>query len=239
MSGPVAGLFGTLLNEMSCRNEFSVFIDDARRRRILRGLFENFYADRDAEVIFDTNRGWCSRMTALSALFPEAKVIACVRHMPRVIDSIERLVRRNAFQPSSMFNYQAGGTVYSRVDGVAGSDGMVGFAYNALKEAYFSDEAPGRLLLLCYETLVREPARALAAVYEFVGEPAFDHDFEHIYFNARDFDNRAGTPGLHTVKPRIEASEHPTILPPDILGRFQNDSFWLDPKWLRQGVPVI
>jgi sulfotransferase len=45
MSGPLAGLFGALLGEMSARNEYSVFIDDAKRQRILHGLFDNFYAD--------------------------------------------------------------------------------------------------------------------------------------------------------------------------------------------------
>ena len=31
MSGPLAGLFGALLSEMSARNEYSIFIDDAKR----------------------------------------------------------------------------------------------------------------------------------------------------------------------------------------------------------------
>ena len=101
MSGPLAGLFGALLSEMSARNEFSVFIDDTQRERILHGLFDDFYADSPAEVIFDTSRGWCARMPALARLFPDAKVIACVREVPWVVDSIERLVQRNAFSPSS------------------------------------------------------------------------------------------------------------------------------------------
>ena len=41
MSGPLAGLFGALLGEMSARNEYSIFIDDAKRQRILRGLLDN------------------------------------------------------------------------------------------------------------------------------------------------------------------------------------------------------
>ena len=45
MSGPLAGLFGALLSQMSAGNEYSVFIDDAKRRRILAGLFDNFYAE--------------------------------------------------------------------------------------------------------------------------------------------------------------------------------------------------
>jgi sulfotransferase len=126
MSGPLAGLFGALLSEMSARNEYSIFIDDAKRERILYGLFDNYYADCPAEVIFDTNRSWCAWMPAIARLFPDAKVIACVRDLPWVIDSIERLVQRNVFSPSSIFNYSSGGTVYTRANGVAGQNGMVG-----------------------------------------------------------------------------------------------------------------
>ena len=51
MSGPLAGLFGALVGQMSARNEYSVFIDDTKRERILRGLFDTFYADCKAEVM--------------------------------------------------------------------------------------------------------------------------------------------------------------------------------------------
>lgn len=224
MSGPVAGLVSALLGEMSGKNEFSLFIDDARRERLLGAVFESFYADSPAEVVFDTNRDWCARLPLLKALYPDAKIIACVRHMPWVIDSIEQLVRRNAFQPSSIFNYQTGGTVYSRADGVARAEGLVGHAYNALKEAYFGPDAPGRLLLLQYETLASEPARAIHAVYDFIGEPAFDHDFANVHFNADEFDRRAGTPGLHHIRPKVAAAPRQTVLPPDLFRRFENDA---------------
>jgi sulfotransferase len=108
MSGPLSGLFGALLGEMSARNEYSVFLDDVKRQRILRGLFDNFYAHRTAEVSFDTSRAWCSWMPAIARLFPDAKVNACVRELPWIIDSIERLVQRNVFSPSSIFNYKRG-----------------------------------------------------------------------------------------------------------------------------------
>ena len=37
MSGPLAGMFGALVGEMSARNEFSVFLDDTKRRRTYCG----------------------------------------------------------------------------------------------------------------------------------------------------------------------------------------------------------
>ena len=151
-----------------------------------------------AEVIFDTNRGWCAWMPALARLFPDAKVIACVRELPWVIDSIERLIQRNVFTPSSIFNYTAGGTVYSRANGVAGQDGMVGAPFDALKQACHGAQKD-RLLLVQYETLTADPVKTMDAIYAFLGQPAFEHDFDHIDYDVTEFDERAGTPGLHTV----------------------------------------
>ena len=238
MSGPVAGLLGSLLGEMSGRNEFSVFIDDAQRQRVLRGVIENYYADTPAEVVFDTSRAWCARMGVLRTLYPEARVIACVRHMPWIIDSLERLIRRNALQPSSIFNYTPGGTVYSRADGVASGEGMVGYAYNALKEAFFGEDS-ANLMLLQYETLSSDPGKALAAIYEFIGEPAYAHDFAQVDYDASAFDAKAGTPGLHTVRPKVGAIERETILPPDVFRRFENDAFWRDPALNKRGVRIV
>jgi sulfotransferase len=239
MSSPVAGMFSTMLGELSERNEFSVFINDAQRQRVLRGLFANYYdGEVDAEVLFDTSRTWCTRLPALKTLFPEARIIACVRDTAWVVDSIERLIRNNAFQPSSIFNFQTGGTVYSRAEGIANGDGMLGYAYNALKEAFFGEHT-GNLMLLQYDTLVSDPARALAAVYDFIGEPAFAHDFEHVSFDDKGFDERAGTPGLHRVRARVGAIQRQTILPPDVFRRFENDSFWRDPQLNPRGVRIV
>lgn len=238
MSGPLAGMVGAMLGEMSARSEFSVFIDDGRRQRVLRGLFDNYYADSSAEVIFDTSRAWCARLPAINELFPAAKVIACVRHVPWIVDSIERLIQRNAFSPSSIFNYTAGGTIYTRANGIAGPDGMLGYAYDALKEACYGAHA-GKLLLVQYETLTTEPAKALAAIYDFLGEPAFKHDFKHISYDARAFDAKSGTPGLHDVRPVVAAIERPTLLPPDLFQRFANDAFWRDPAMHPASVRLV
>ena len=238
MSGPLAGLFGALLGEMSARNEFSVFIDDAKRERILHGLFDSFYADCPADVVFDTNRGWCGWMAAVSRLFPDAKVIACVRELPWVVDSIERLIQRNVFTPSSIFGFNPGGTVYTRANGVVGQDGMVGAAYDMLKQACFGAQRD-RLLVVQYETLTAEPARTMRAIYDFIGEPMFEHSFDHIDYDVTDFDERAGTPGLHTVHSEIRAQPRETILPPDLFNRFVNDAFWRDPAAVPVGLRVV
>jgi len=238
MSGPLAGLFGALLGQMSARNEFSVFIDDAKRERILHGLFDNFYTDCTAEVIFDTNRFWCAWMPAIARLFPDAKVIACVRELPWVVDSIERLIQRNVFSPSSIFNYDTGGTVYTRANDVVAQEGMVGGPYNALKQACYGGQKE-RLLLVQYETLATDPAKTMHSIYAFLGEPVFEHDFDHVDYDVTEFDERAGTPGLHTVRGTVKAEPRATLLPPDLFNRFVDDAFWRNPADVPEGLQVV
>jgi sulfotransferase len=239
MTSPVGTLFAALLGQMSQSNEFALFINDAQRQAILAGLFESYYRDVQAEkLVFDTNRLWCAKLPAVAALFPQAKVIACVRDIPWVIDSMERLVQRNKFEPSKIFGFDGGGTVYNRVDTLLGINGTVGFAYNALKEAYYGEHTD-RLMLLTYETLTRMPAKAMAAVYDFIGAPPFTHDFDHVDYAEDEFDARIGTPGLHRLAAKVQQVERQTVLPPDIVRRVENDSFWSDSKRNLRGVRVV
>jgi sulfotransferase len=238
MTGPVGTLFTGLLGQMSGANEFAVFMDEAQKRAILKGMFENYYAAQQGNVVFDTNRQWCSKMPALAALFPDAKVIACVRHVGWIVDSIETLVRRNAFEMSKIFNHDPAGTVYGRAEGLSAGTGMVGFAFNALKEAFYGAHAD-RLMLLRYETLASQPADAMRAVYDFIGEKPFAHDFDNVEFDASEFDAQMGTPGLHRVGRKVRAEARETILPPDVFQRYANDSFWEQPALNKHGVRIV
>ncbi len=239
MTGPVGSLVDAMLRNMSMSNETSIFITDAQRKALLQGIFSAYYADVPAgEVMFDTNRNWCARLPLLSELFPRAKVICCVRDIPWILDSVERLIRKNKFQPSGIFNFEPGGTVYSRVEGLAAPNGMVGFAWNALCEA-FCGEQTGCLLALTYETLTNQPEAAIAAVYDFIGEKPFAHDFKNIEFDAEEFDRRLGTPGLHKVGRKVESTGRTTVLPSDLVRKYEHDAFWRDPARNPHQVKVV
>jgi sulfotransferase len=242
MTSPLADIMGVVIAEASSKNDFSFDVSDEQRVAMLRGLVENFYsghAGGGADVVFDTSRLWCSRMQLLDTLFPGAKVIACVRQLPWVLDSMERLVRRQPVGVSKVFRFDTNTTVYSRVEALTDPRGMVGFAFQATKDAFYGQYAPGHLLLLTYESLVRSPAAAMRAVYQFIGEPWFEHDFDHIAYHADEFDARVGMPGLHTVRPKVEPGERTSILPREIFGRFVNESFWMDPKNNVSQVPIV
>jgi len=115
---------------------------------------------------------------------------------------------------------------------------MVGFAINALKEAYYGTHTRN-LMLLRYETPTARPAEAMKAVYDFIGEKPFQHDFNDVEFDADEFDTRLGTPGLHRVGRKVEAKSRTTILPLDIFRRYENDNFWNEPSLNLRGVRVV
>ena len=236
---PMGTLFRAITHAMSQGSETSVFIDDEQRRSVLRSAFDGYYyREHPAKVVFDSHRLWSSKVAGLGALFPKSKVICCVRHVPWIVDSLERQYQRNALEPSQIYNFDADGTIYSRFEAIRTGEGLVGYAWNATREAFFGDNAD-RLMLLTYETLVSDPSKALRAVYDFIGEPAFAHDFDHIEFDAEPFDQRLGSPGLHKVWPKVAAPARQTILPPDIWALVENDSFWMAPNTNPRGVLIV
>lgn len=88
MSSGLGGLVTGVMQQMSPGTELSGIISETQRRHILQQLCHSYYEEETASpVIMDTNRVWTTRMPLLADLYPEAKVIACVRSLPWVIDS--------------------------------------------------------------------------------------------------------------------------------------------------------
>jgi sulfotransferase len=229
ISSPVGGLFHATHNAMGAWSETSVMLDDDQRRRILRGLFDSYYADRqDKGLILDTSRGWCARMPALKRLFPDAKVICCVRSVAWVMDSIERLVREHPFRESKLWNNDSErSNVFTRVEALSQNDRFVGYAWSALKEAVYGEHASS-LLLVDYDLMAAAPGKVMDLIYDFLGAPRFAHDFDNVVFDEPEFDQNLGLPGLHKVRPKVAVQGRRSILPPDLFTRLDDLSFWRD-----------
>lgn len=225
MSSPVGAIFSAMQAAVSRGNEAAGFLSDGQREGLLRHVFDECYAG--CEIVFDTNRMWPSKLPTLVRLFPDCKIVCCVRPVAWIMDSIERLIRKNNLELSGIFGFEPGGTVYSRCQGLASSTGLVGFALDALREAFYGEHAD-RLLLVEYEALAKHPRHTIGAIYEWLNIPYYEgHDYERVEQipGAAEFDERLGTPGLHSVRGRVEWQERETILPPEIFASF-GSPFW-------------
>jgi sulfotransferase len=227
------------MNQMSSGSEFAVFFNDARRQAILKGMFQGYYAELPpVRVVFDTNRTWTARISLLGALYPHSRVICCVRDIGWIIDSIERQLRKNPLQFSRVFDYKPGASVYTRTGILMDMEkGLIGLPLSSLREAWFSDEAK-RLIVIDYDRLASEPESVLRRLYQELGEPWFNHDFDHVSHDEPDYDDLLGMPGMHKVREKVRLEKRQPSIPPDLFTKYSHLGFWKSPETNVRGVSI-
>lgn len=226
MSSPVASLVDGVIAQVSAGSEMSSMVNQDQRARILRGIFDGYYADRAEPVIFDTNRAWTANLPLLMRLFPEAKLICLVRDLSWIMDSLERQYRNSAFENTRLFNSPAErSTVYTRVEALANANRLVGHPWHALREACYSEFAD-RIVIVEYELIAARPAEVFKLLYDFLDEDAFEHDFKNVHYDAPAFDTQLGLSGLHRVHKEVLPRPRQTILPPDLFKKYDSLAFW-------------
>lgn len=92
-------------------------------------------------------------------------------------------------------------------------------------EAFYGPLAKS-LLLVDYELLAHVPHKVMPIIYEFIGEPWFAHDFDHVEYDAHEFDTQLGVPVLHRVRNKVRFEPRRTVLPPDLFDLYSKMSFW-------------
>lgn len=236
MSSPVGGIFCAVQGAIGRKNEAAVFLDEEKKYHFLRSPFLTYYAG-SRPIIFDTNRVWPSKLAVLARIFPHARMICCVREPSWIVDSIERLIRSNPYDLSSIFGFESGETAYGRAQSLCSTRGIIGFSMNAIKEAFYGEHAD-RLVFIEYEALCRDPGRIVRSLCRSLGIDPFEYDYDHIEQlpNVDKFDEQLATPGLHRVAPKVEWRPRETILPPDLFNSF-GVPFWRQSN--PRNVPVV
>lgn len=195
----------------------------SRRINIIKSLFEGFYQDVNKPVIFNTNRAWTVLTPQLDAIYPESRLIVCVRDINWVLDSFETIHRKNPLSTNTVTG-GLGNTVYDRVTSLMDEKGIVGFPYVGIKQAITGNERH-KLMLVEYDQLCQSPEMILRSLYSFIDEPYFNHDFNNVEASWDEYDAEIGVQ-LHKVAKSVKFTPRKTILPPDILQKFSNMEVW-------------
>jgi sulfotransferase len=212
-------------------NEMFHMLTAQQRKGILHGIFEGYFETlTKAPTVYDTNRRWTANAAILEQLYPDAKLIACVRDVPTVVASFERVFKQGQMQPSVIYDSKSNQTVYDRTACLLRPGGVVKFAYDALKDMYYGPQRR-MLYLMPYDYLCENPRAAMMALHVALKEPFFAYDFNKIEQipGAKEFDDKISTPGLHDLRPAL-VHLHPRqdMLPPDLHALLQKQypSFW-------------
>ncbi len=99
--------------------------------------------------------------------------------------------------------------------------GLIGVAWSAPREAWFSDEAK-RLIVVDYERLASEPEAVMRRLYDELGEKWYGHDFARVEYDEPDYDAHIGMPGLHKVRGKVSLEKRESTIPPDLIMKHAN-----------------
>lgn len=207
--------------------EAAVNID--KRRNIMRGLFDLYYQN-DREVCFNTNRAWSSDTALLKDLFPDFKMIVCLREVPWILDSFEILNNKNPHTIKPLYNHRDLGNVYDRchmlMGNVPNAAGYVSMPLLNVKQSFHCSEVE-HIFYVEYNHLVKHTDIVMKQIYDFLGEPFYQHDFKNVEDSYDEYDDQAKIDGLHKVRKEIKWIERRTILPVDLWKHYEPNSYWL------------
>lgn len=225
ISGPLARFTRAIIEQSSDQGGYRFQCDETKRKNIIQGIFDNYYDNENKEVFFDTNRGWTLLLPLIKDLYPNTKMILCVRDIEWILDSFEQLVRKNPYSVTTMFNHEENTNVYTRCRTLLREDRTLGFAYNGVKQAITSKER-NMIYILEYEKLCRFPEQTMKEIYKFIEQPYFEHDFDNVESSFDEFDNDVNLKGLHTTRKKIEFLPRQMIIPPDIRENVKGMEVW-------------
>lgn len=201
-------------------------IDDQIMYNMVNGVFDGYYKNINKEIIFNCNRGWTKHVEYLKRLNPNFRIICCVRDYKWILNSFEALYKnRRLIDPVNTNIYGDNTlTVWHRTNFLA-NDSFVRFSYNALKEAFYGPYR-NHMFLVEYNDLTMYPKETMMRVYDFLGEPYFDHDFDNVIYSNTEYDEALSAPELHNVRRKVEYREGKLVLPPDLMETYSNWEFW-------------
>jgi sulfotransferase len=228
ISSPVQGLVASAINVIT-DSESNHLIDEDRRKSILRAMFNAYYNDVEPPIVFDTSRGWTAKTSLLKTLYPQTKIICCVRDLPWILDSFERIAAKNTLWNAALTDDEARQTVTTRCDAMMDvkKEGQVVKPYYFLEEGLLLN--PDMIMLVEYEMLCKQPESVMRELYDFIGKPYFDHDFKNVEYDNEVYDKALNMKSLHTVRKQITWQERPSILPKSVWEKYSGKEFWRKP----------
>jgi sulfotransferase len=229
ISSPVQNLVMSTINVIT-GSENNHLIDEDRRKQLLRSLFNSYYENVTPPTVFDTSRGWTAKTSLLKELYPKTKIICCVRDLPWILDSFERISAKNSLYNAKLTDDEAGQTVTTRCDALMDvrKEGQIVKPYYFLEEGLLLN--PDMIMLVEYESLCKKPESVMREIYEFISKTYYNHDFKNVKYENEVYDNSLNMKSLHSVRKEVTWQERPSILPKSVWEKYGGKEFWRNPE---------
>ena len=176
---------------------------------VLRGILNGAFAHTDKQICIDKNRNWLDFMELAAAILGDrtkVKVLVTVRDMRDVVASFEKLHRETAAlgrTSQEAAQPQLYRTALGRLRVIIDDNQPVGRAYNAIRDAVTRGWLPN-MHFIEYGALTGKPQETMDSIYNFLGQKAFKHDFDHVDQITVEDDTVYGFKDLHLIRQKVE-----------------------------------
>ena len=216
VSGPLMRFIRAIIQESCSQGGHRIECPEQKRKKIMMGIVDNYYDDTSKEVFFHSNRGTPLLLHTVKDMYPDAKLILCVRDIVQILNSFEWLVRKQPYEFTTIFPQGENLNVYTRCETLLGPNGMIPYAYAATKQAITSEHT-NSIMLIEYEELARNPEYIIKNLYDFIGEEYFEHDYSDVEASYQEFDEEIHLRNLHTTRKIVSYIEKDMIIPPELI----------------------
>ena len=191
----------------------------------VKGFYEGI---TDKKYVVDKSRGWGIHYDFLNSFMPNPKIICMVRNLKDVFASMEKNFRKNPEKHNPMVDWStmSGTSIPKRVD-VWAQGVPVGMALERLQEIFRLGNDK-HILFVRFEDLCLYPENTMKEIYDYLGIPHFEHDFDNIEQVTKEDDEVYGEFGDHNIRQKLEVvpSKAKDILGKDVVNWVYNNYQW-------------
>jgi len=194
-------------------------------REGMSGYYESL---TDRPYIMSKSRGWGIHYGFLNEIFPQPKIICMVRDLRDVMCSMEKNFRKNQHKSDNILNWSEmkGTTTTKRVDTWMQSP-PVGLAVERLNEI-IRQGIDKNIHFVKFEELCSNPQTEFKKIYNYLGLPYFEHDFNNIKQYTQEDDSVYGIYGDHTIQSKLTPQKSKAK---DVLGAELCKAIYKNNEW--------
>jgi sulfotransferase len=239
-SGPSSPVVGTMMQiqQSLVNNElYTAYPKPLQATELVASVASHYYSDVTKPVVFDKNRSWTNNLGMITGFINDNPKILCpVRDVSEILTSFITMHRRNPYEVNGKINFIDEMLVKSnipltddnRCEFLAGPNGILGQSYTGMQQLVM--EGKQRFMhFIEYSDLMTRPEETMQAIYDYLEEPYFEHDFENIQNIHREDDARIyGLADMHEVRAKLEKTSvaPELVLSPAVLQSCENAEFW-------------
>jgi sulfotransferase len=199
--------------------------------QVLSSIPHNYYHTTQEPIVFDKSRGWVNEVQhIIDYITPNPKIICPVRNVQDIMVSFLSLIEKSEpdnFIDENLRKNNIEVNNDNRCEYLMGRQGHIGLSYHSMLEA-FRKGWDRYILLVEYDDLVSNPQNEMNRIYDFIGLPRYNHNFESVETKFEEKDIVYGLKDMHKVRTRVERiyRDKSKYLSSHIINKYNRMEFW-------------